>query len=159
MKLTTILFVLMSALAASAAEKPNIIVIYADDQGWVDVGYNSAGKFKTPVLDRLATQGMVFTDAYSNAANCQPSRACLLSGNYTPRHHVFAVNKTDRGPKKLMRLIPIPNRDGLAEEDITIADALKAAGYATGHFGKWHLYIKEAARAAVVHCRVARASM
>ncbi len=124
----------------TAASRPNIVLIYADDQGWKDIGYQSDGEFKTPVLDQLAREGMVFTDAYANAANCQPSRACLLSGNYTPRHHVFAVHSTSRGPKKQMRLVPISNRDGLAVEDITIADALKAAGYATGHFGKWHLY-------------------
>ena len=120
--------------------KPNIVLIYADDQGWQDVGYQTAGKFKTPILDQMAKEGMVFTNAYTNAANCQPARACLLSGNYTPRHHVFAVNSTSRGPKKQMRLIPVQNRDGLSIEDITIADALKSAGYATGHFGKWHLY-------------------
>ena len=90
----------------------------------------------------MAKKGMVFTQAYTNAANCQPARACLLSGNYTPRHHVFAVGSTNRGPKNQMLLIPIPNRDGLAEKDVTIADALKKAGYATGHFGKWHLYAK-----------------
>ena len=133
---------LFFALTASAQKKPNIVLIYADDQGWKDIGYQSNGEFKTPVLDDLAKRGMVFTDAYTNAANCQPARACLLSGNYTPRHHVFAVGSTNRGPKNKMRLIPIPNRDGLAIEDITIADALKTAGYATGHFGKWHLYEK-----------------
>jgi len=90
----------------------------------------------------MAKERMVFTNAYTNAANCQPARACLLSGNYTPRHHVFAVNSTSRGPKKQMRLIPVQNRDGLSIEDITIADALKRTGYATGHFGKWHLYNK-----------------
>lgn len=85
---------------------------------------------------------MVFTDAYSNAANCQPARACLLSGNYGGRHHVFAVQSTSRGPKNLMRLIPIQNKDGLADNNETIADMLKATSYITGHFGKWHLYVK-----------------
>ncbi|NWK55852.1 sulfatase [Verrucomicrobiaceae bacterium N1E253] len=136
---------MMLAIAITAnaeTEKPNIVVIYADDLGYKDVGYQSDGEYQTPVLDQLAKEGMVFTDAYTNAANCQPARACLLSGNYTPRHHVFAVHSTSRGPKNKMRLIPIPNRDGLAEKDETIADALKKAGYATGHFGKWHLYSK-----------------
>ncbi len=71
--------------------------------------------------------------------NCQPSRACLLSGTYTPRHHVYAVNSTERGPKELMRLTPVPNKSGLPPENVTFADALQAAGYATGMFGKWHL--------------------
>lgn len=122
------------------ARQPNIVLIYADDLGYKDVGYQSEGKFKTPVLDRLAKEGMVFTDGYSNAANCQPARACLLSGNYGGRHHVFAVQSTSRGPKNKMRLIPVPNRDGLVDDDETIADVLRGAGYATGHFGKWHLY-------------------
>ncbi|WDE96955.1 sulfatase [Lentisphaera profundi] len=135
-------YALFLTLVISAQKKPNIVLIYADDQGWKDIGYQSDGEFKTPVLDKLASEGMIFTDAYTNAANCQPARACLLSGNYTPRHHVFAVNSTNRGPSSKMRLIPIPNRDGLAVENITIADALKEAGYATGHFGKWHLYEK-----------------
>lgn len=128
--------------AHGEVKKPNIVVIYADDLGYKDVGYQSDGAYQTPVLDQLAKEGMVFTDAYTNAANCQPARACLLSGNYTPRHHVFAVHSTSRGPKQQMRLIPIQNRDGLSEDDDTIADVLKTAGYATAHFGKWHLYSK-----------------
>ncbi len=73
----------------------------------------------------------------------RPSRACLLSGTYTPRHHVYAVGSTDRGFKPQHRLIPIPNKNGLAKENVTVAEALKAAGYATGHFGKWHLAGKD----------------
>ncbi|MCB1225621.1 MAG: sulfatase [Verrucomicrobiales bacterium] len=122
-----------------AAAPPNIVLIFADDLGWKDVGYQGADYCETPVLDALAKQGMVFTNGYAAAGNCAPSRACLLSGTYTPRHHVYAVGSTDRGPKTRQRLIPIPNQGGLAVENITLADALKAAGYATGHFGKWHL--------------------
>jgi arylsulfatase A-like enzyme len=94
----------------------------------------------------MAKEGMVFHHAYAAAGNCAPSRACLLSGNYTPRHHVYAVGSTDRGPKASQRLVPVPNRSGLAKEDLTLADALKAAGYATGHFGKWHLAGRDGAR-------------
>jgi arylsulfatase A-like enzyme len=137
-KLPALLFA-FTALAASAAEKPNIILIFADDLGWKDVGYQGNDFHETPNLDRLAKQGMVFSAGYAAAGNCAPSRACLLSGNYTPRHHVYAVQSTERGPKNAMRLVPVPNRSGLAKENITVADALKAAGYATGIFGKWHL--------------------
>ncbi|MCU0918569.1 MAG: sulfatase, partial [Planctomycetes bacterium] len=98
---------------------------------------------ETPNIDRLAKEGMVFTAGYAAAGNCAPSRACLISGNYTPRHGVYAVDSTDRGPKKEMRLVPIPNKSGLAKENVTLADALKAAGYATGIFGKWHLSGKD----------------
>jgi arylsulfatase A-like enzyme len=125
--------------AALRPGKPNIILVLADDLGWRDVGYQSNGKFLTPNIDRLANEGMVFSSAYAGGANCEPSRACLLSGAYTPRHGVYAVGSTDRGPKALQRLVPIPNTDGLRSEFVTMAEALKAAGYATGHFGKWHL--------------------
>jgi arylsulfatase A-like enzyme len=114
-------------------------LIFADDLGWKDVGYQGTDFNETPNIDRLASQGMVFGAGYAAAGNCAPSRACLLSGTYTPRHHVYAVGSTDRGDKLQQRLIPIPNKSGLAKDNVTIADALKAAGYATGHFGKWHL--------------------
>ena len=136
-----VLFPLASSLAVD--EKPNVVLVFADDQGWKDVGYQSDGKFLTPNIDRMAREGMVFTDAYAAAGNCAPSRACLLSGNYTPRHHVYAVNSTSRGPENIRRLIPIPNRSGLGRDVLTIAEALKEAGYATGHFGKWHLAGKD----------------
>ncbi|MEQ1904617.1 MAG: sulfatase [Pirellulaceae bacterium] len=132
----TAIFLCQSVLAV---EQPNIILIFVDDLGWKDVGYQGSDFNETPRLDALAKEGMVFTAAYASAGNCAPSRACLLSGNYTPRHHVYAVGSTDRGPKASQRLIPIPNRSGIARENVTIADVLKAAGYRTGHFGKWHL--------------------
>jgi arylsulfatase A-like enzyme len=134
-----LLSLLLPAAGLAEAARPNIVLIFADDLGWKDVGWQGDGYFETPVLDQLCKEGMVFTDAYASSGNCAPSRACLLSGTYTPRHHVYAVGSTARGLKELHRLIPIPNKGGLAEENITMADALKAAGYKTGHFGKWHL--------------------
>lgn len=135
----------VSLADAPRSTKPNIVLIFADDLGWKDVSYQGSDFLETPVLDRLAREGMVFSAGYAAAGNCAPSRACLLSGTYTPRHHVYAVGSTDRGTKSQQRLVPIPNRSGLAKENITIADALKAAGYATGHFGKWHLAGKQGA--------------
>lgn len=118
---------------------PNMVLIFADDLGWNDVGYNDEGDFiETPHLDQLAKEGMVFTHAYASMGNCIPSRACLLSGKYSPRHDVYAVGNTNRGPKEHMRLVPIPNVNGLKGSYVTFADELKAAGYATGIFGKWH---------------------
>ncbi len=127
-----------SAFAADA-KRPNIVLIFADDLGWKDVGYQGSDYYETPNIDRLAKQGTVFSAGYAGAGNCQPSRACLMSGQYSPRHGVYAVGSTDRGPKAEMRLKPIPNTNGLALDNFTIAEALKAAGYTTGIFGKWHL--------------------
>lgn len=132
-------FATLLPAAEDAKRPPNIVFIFADDLGWKDVGYQGSDFMETPHLDGLATQGMTFTNGYAAAGNCQPSRACLLSGTYTPRHHVYAVQSTERGPKQLMRLAPVSNKSGLAPENITFADALKSAGYATGMFGKWHL--------------------
>ncbi|MEZ6096802.1 MAG: sulfatase [Pirellulaceae bacterium] len=129
----------MPLMAQRTTVRPNILLIFADDLGWKDVGYQGSDFYETPNIDRLAKQGMVFGAAYASAGNCQPSRACLISGQYTPRHHVYAVNSTERGPKPMMRTIPIPNRSGLGTEVVSIADALKDAGYRTGIFGKWHL--------------------
>jgi arylsulfatase A-like enzyme len=129
----------VTSFSAETQRPPNIVLIFADDLGWNDVGYNDEGDFiETPHLDKLAEEGMVFTRAYAGMGNCVPSRACLLSGKYTPRHDVYAVGSTDRGPKPQMRLVPIPNVNGLKGTYVTFADELKAAGYATGIFGKWH---------------------
>jgi arylsulfatase A-like enzyme len=134
---SSILFLIGSS--ANAGPLPNFVLIFADDLGWKDVGYQGSDFMETLNIDRLAKEGMVFTAGYAAAGNCAPSRACLLSGNYTPRHGVYAVGSTDRGPENEKRLVPIPNTVGLAKENITMAEALKAAGYATGIFGKWHL--------------------
>ena len=120
-------------------------MVYADDLGWKDVGYNGSDYHETPYIDRMAREGMLFHHGYAAAGNCAPSRASLLSGTYTPRHHVFAVGSTDRGPRQFQRLIPIPNKSGLAPDNVTLADALQSAGYATGIFGKWHLDGKDGA--------------
>ncbi len=137
--------VLVAFVAVSAADgrqqarPPNIVFIFADDLGWKDVGYQGTDFYETPNIDALARAGMAFTQAYAGAANCAPSRAVLLSGQYTPRHGVYAVGDTNRGPLESMRMIPVPNRSGLAPSTVTLAEALKSAGYATGIFGKWHL--------------------
>lgn len=123
----------------AAAERPNFVLIFADDLGWQECGFTGSDFNETPHLDRLAKQGMVFTQAYAAAGNCAPSRACLLSGQYTPRHDVYAVGTTNRGPAELMRLIPVKNNSGLGASEFTLPKALESAGYATGMFGKWHL--------------------
>ncbi|MCA9267977.1 MAG: sulfatase [Planctomycetales bacterium] len=115
------------------------MLIFADDLGWKDVGYQGTDFYETPNIDRLAKECMFFSAGYAAAGNCAPSRACLMSGQYTPRHGVYAVGSTNRGPANLMRMTPVPNSQSLPAENVTVAEALRAAGYATGFFGKWHL--------------------
>ena len=71
-----------------AKKLPNIVFIFIDDLGWRDVGCYGSKYYETPNIDKLAAEGTVFTSAYANAPNCAPSRACLMSGQYTPRHGV-----------------------------------------------------------------------
>lgn len=127
------------AYAGEETPRPNFLFILADDLGWKDVAFQGSEHHETPNLDRLAREGMMLGACYAAGGNCQPSRAALLSGQYTPRHSVYAVGSTKRGPVRHMRLEPVPSRVSLAPEVVTLAEALKAAGYATGHFGKWHL--------------------
>ena len=103
----------VTVLSASAKEQPNVLFIFMDDYGWKDLGFMGSDFYETPNLDRLASEGMIFTDAYSSAANCAPARACLLSGQYTPRHEVFNVGTSARGPASQRKLLHIPGTDTL----------------------------------------------
>ncbi len=117
---------------ARAREKPrtNIIVIFADDQGYQDMGVFGSPNIRTPNMDRMAAEGMRFTDFYSAASVCTPSRAALMTGCY---------------PERVGRLGVLFPRDsiGLNPDETTIAELLKAQGYATACIGKWHLGHKE----------------
>jgi arylsulfatase A-like enzyme len=138
---TIVLFCLMSCGISSGQswDKPNIVLIMVDDLGWKDAGFMGSRYYETPHLDRLASEGMVFTQAYASAANCAPSRACLLSGLNTPRHGIFTVGNSDRGESKARKIIPIPNHENLPDSLYTLAEMLADNGYVTGTFGKWHL--------------------
>jgi len=128
-----------SAQARYGRRRPNIVFIFIDDMGWRDVGFMGSRYYETPNIDRLAGQGMVFTNAYSNAPNCAPARACLLSGQYGPRHGVYTVASSSRGKSKQRKLIPIENTTDLDSNIVTIAEAIKSAGYVSASIGKWHL--------------------
>ncbi len=133
----------IGALAAAgcgpAEVRPNFVFIYIDDLGWRDVGFMGSEYYETPNVDRLAGQGMVFTNAYANAPNCAPSRASLMTGQYTPRHGIYTVNNAARGDSRFRKLIPTENKTTLDLEAVTLAEALRSIGYVTGHIGKWHL--------------------
>lgn len=131
--------------SAAGAEQPNIVFFFIDDLGWTDVGYmyGQLGRderfYETPHIDQLAVESLTFLSAYANAPNCAPSRACLMSGQYTPRHGIYTVGDPRRGNDRFRRLEPIENETVLADRFITMAEALDAAGYATASMGKWHL--------------------
>ncbi len=129
----------LHSCARKEKERPNIIYINVDDLGWKDLGFMGSEFYETPHIDALSQEGVVFTHAYAPAANCAPSRACCFTGQYTPRHGIYTVNNSDRGDPRTRRLIPIENRTALPENQVTIAENLKANGYATAHIGKWHL--------------------
>lgn len=134
-----LLSVLLTSLCSIAAEKPNILYINIDDLGWADVSINGSKYYETPNIDRLAKEGMIFTNGYSSAANCAPSRACAISGQCTPRHGVYTVNNSDRGKSSTRKLIPTKNTLHLKQDNLTFGHALKAAGYTTATIGKWHV--------------------
>ncbi len=131
------LFVSFTTIAN--AEQTNILFIYLDDFGWKGTGYMGSDYYETPNIDKLAADGMVFTDAYSCAANCAPARACLLSGQYTPRHKIYNVGTKPRGKAEYRRLKHVAGVKTLDPKIRTWAHQLKAAGYRTATIGKWHL--------------------
>jgi len=122
--------VLAACQPARAATPPNIVVIVFDDLGYGDIGAYGASRIATPHLDALASEGLVMTDFYAGANVCTPSRAALLTGKYAAR---VGLAKSVMFPH---------NTGGLAPEHVTIAEVLKARGYATGMVGKWHLGTK-----------------
>lgn len=127
---------------ATAAERrpPNVILVLMDDMGWRDVGFMGNSFVETPHLDALAERGMVFTQAYASAPNCAPTRACLMSGQYTPRHGIYTVVDPRQPPgSPWHKLTAAESRSELATEIVTIPEALKTRGYATGFFGMWNL--------------------
>src|SRR5215216_3794752 len=127
------------ALRAAESVKPNIIFVLADDLGYTDLACYGSKYYETPNIDRLAKQGIRFTDGHSGGPNCQPSRAALMSGQYGARTGVYTVGGIERFGWQSRPLKPVDNVTKLPLDRITIAQSLKNAGYATAMFGKWHL--------------------
>ena len=117
----------LAAWPLAAAERPNVLVIYADDLGSMDVGCYGSDELQTPHLDALAARGVRFTQMYAPSAICSASRAGLLTGRLPARAGVPGNVSSAKG---------VP---GMPTSEITMAEMFREAGYATGHIGKWHL--------------------
>lgn len=140
--LQTLALILLSPSApASAADAPapkwNFVYILTDDLGWTDLSCMGSEFYETPNIDRLAAQGMKFTQAYAACTVCSPTRAALLTGKYPARLHVTDWIEGHKHPKARLQ---VPDWTmHLPLEEYTIAEALRGAGYATASIGKWHL--------------------
>jgi len=127
-------FCMVCHVAPAAA--PNVVIVFTDDLGYGDLGCYGSPTIRTPNLDRMAAEGIRFTDFYSASEVCSPSRAALLTGRYPIRSGMYGK-----------RRVLFPNsKGGLPDAEVTIAEALKGKGYRTAHVGKWHLGIHAGAR-------------
>lgn len=120
------------ALTTTQARQPNVILIYTDDQGTIDVNCYGAKDLTTPHMDRLAKQGVKFSQFYSAAPVCSPSRGAVITGRYPQRAQIPGNVSSHKG------------HAGMPAHQITMAETFKAAGYNTAHIGKWHLGYDEA---------------
>src|SRR5207248_2934743 len=137
--LSVLLAILSSAATAGSApaKPPNIVLILADDLGWADLGCYGNRFNETPRIDKLAKQGVRFTDFYSAGPVCSPTRASIQSGQYQARFGLTAHIPGHWRPFE--KLAEPPCALELPLDVVTIAERLREAGYATGYFGKWHL--------------------
>jgi arylsulfatase A len=129
----------VSGRANASLSRPNFVFILADDLGWVDLGCYGSDLHETPNIDKLAGQGMRFTDAYATAPVCSPTRASIMTGKCPARLHMTIWYEASANPPRNRKLIPPVTRGNLPHEQVTIAEVLKDAGYFTAHVGKWHL--------------------
>ena len=128
-----------AAAAEPAAKKPNVVFILADDLGWLQIGCYGSDFYETPNIDRLAAQGMRFTDAYAACPVCSPTRASIMTGKYPARLHLTDFIAGGSFPYERLRR---PDwQKFLPLEEVTLGELFRSQGYATAGFGKWHLSI------------------
>ena len=132
------LLLLPSQAVEPSSPKPNIIFIMADDLGWTDLATYGSKYYETPNIDKLAAQGMKFSN-HHHCQNCTPTRAALMSGQYGARTGVYTVGGIDRFDWSSRPLRPVDNVAQLPLDRDIMSKQLKAGGYATGMFGKWHI--------------------
>ncbi len=130
--LTIFMTILFASCHQKDFDRPNIVLIMADDLGYSDIGCYGNNKTETPEIDKLASEGLRFTDYHSNGSVCSPTRAALLTGRYQQRS----------GMEGVIYVSGESRQTGLDVDELTIADYLKSVGYATGIVGKWHLGYK-----------------
>ncbi|MBF0199290.1 MAG: sulfatase-like hydrolase/transferase [Planctomycetes bacterium] len=138
---------LLLAQTVLCAQSPNIVFILVDDMGWSGTSiqyhpdYSSKSDYyHTPHLERLASQSLVFSQAYAPASMCTPSRASILTGKSPGQLHITSPAPGRRKGSSSQKVIPPLHSNSLPEKEITIAELLKQKGYRTAHFGKWHLH-------------------
>jgi arylsulfatase A len=135
---SVLIFGLAAIARAAAPQKPNVIIFLVDDFGWRDLGCYGSTFYETPNLDRFARENVRFTDAYAACHVCSPTRASIMTGKYPARLQMtdWLPGRRDYPFQKLKNAKILQQ---LPAGEITLAEALKQQGYATGHFGKWHL--------------------
>jgi arylsulfatase A len=133
-----ILFICLLASSVHAAKQPNVVLILADDLGWAGLSCYGNDLHETSHLDKLAKQGMRFTDAYAASPVCTPTRVAILTGKHPARLHmtIWRESAHNRGNRKLLQPVCV---DSLPVKHLTLAEILKEAGYFNAHFGKWHV--------------------
>lgn len=140
MKLLSTFFCLLLLSGISFAdERPNVLHINIDDLGVMDVGFMGDTRYSTKNIDKLASEGMIFTNGYAPAANCAPSRACVLSGQLPMRHGVYTVGSSERGKASTRKIIPTKNSPYVDDSNLVLTEAFQKAGYKTCQIGKWHI--------------------
>jgi len=134
------LLALSPAIAvATATVRPNVVLILVDDLGWADLGVSGSTFYETPNVNRLATEGVYFSDAYAANPVCTPTRASILTGKYPSRLKITNHSGIRGAMGPQYPLNPPMVEGSIPLEDTTLAEALREAGYTTAHIGKWHL--------------------